>query len=60
MKLASRSAIESESSAKAGSRDSSGKAEEPDLGVKLWLSRSDVRELGRRGVEGREGGLVRV
>ena len=29
MKLASRSAIESESSAKAGSRDSRGKAEEP-------------------------------
>ena len=35
MKLASRSAIESESSAKAGSRDSSRKAEEPDLGVKV-------------------------
>ena len=35
MKLASRSAIESESSAKAGSRDSRGKAEEPDLGVKV-------------------------
>lgn len=34
MKLASKSAIESESSAKAGSRDSSGKTDEPDLGVK--------------------------
>lgn len=35
MKLASRSAIESESSAKAGSRDSRGNAEEPVLGVKV-------------------------
>lgn len=59
IKLASRSAIESESSAKAGSRESRGNAEEPVLGVKVWLSRRDVRELGRRGVEGREGGLLR-
>lgn len=59
MKLASRSAIESDSSAKAGSRDSNGKAKEPVLGVKVWLSRRDVRELGRRGVDGREGGLLR-
>ena len=59
MKLASRSAIESESSAKAGSRESRGNAEEPILGVKVWLSRRDVRELDRRGVEGREGGLLR-
>ncbi len=32
----------------------------PDLEVKVWLSRSEVRELGLRGVEGREGALVRV
>lgn len=58
MKLASKSAIESASSAKAGSKDSSGKAEEvlPPC-AKVWLSRSDVRELGRRGVVGREGVL---
>ena len=35
MKLASRSAMESDSSAKAGSSDSSGKAEAPDVGVKV-------------------------
>ena len=35
MKLASRSAIESESSAKAGSRDSRGKVEVPALGVNV-------------------------
>ena len=35
MKLASRSAIESESSAKAGSRDSRGTVKEPGLGVKV-------------------------
>lgn len=35
MKLASRSAIESESSAKAGSRNSRGEVEEPVLGVKV-------------------------
>lgn len=58
MKLASRSAIESESSANAGSRDSRGKAEAEDApGVKVWLSRREVREEGRSGVEGREGGL---
>lgn len=51
--------MESDSSANAGSRDSSGKVEEPVLGVNVWLSRRDVRELGRSGVEGREGGLVR-
>lgn len=59
MKLASRSAIESESSAKAGSRYSRGLVDEPGLGVKVWLSRSDVRELGRRGVDGRDGGFMR-
>lgn len=60
MKFASRSAIESLNSAKAGSSDSSGKAEvlAPRLpGVKVWLSRREVREDGRRGVEGRDGGL---
>lgn len=56
MKLASRSAIESESSAKDGSSDSSGKTEVPFWGVKVWLSRSEVRELARRGVVG----LLRV
>jgi hypothetical protein len=60
IKFASRSAIESESSANAGSSKSNGKAEVPDLEVKVWLSRSEVRELGLRGVEGREGALVRV
>jgi hypothetical protein len=59
MKLASRSAIESDNSANAGSRHSNGKAEVPALGVNVWLSRRDVRELGRKGVEGREGGLLR-
>lgn len=52
--------MESESSAKAGSSDSRGQAAEPDFGVKVWLSRREVRELGRRGVDGREGGLVRL
>lgn len=60
MKFASKSAIESESSAKAGSSPSSGKADDPCLELKVWLSRRDVRELGRRGVEGREGGWARV
>ena len=59
IKLASKSAIESASSAKAGSRDSRGDVEEPVSGVKVRLSRRDVRELGRRGVEGREGTLLR-
>ena len=60
MKLASKSAMESDNSAKAGSSESSGKAAFPDLGVKDWLSRSEVRELGRKGVEGRDGGFARV
>lgn len=59
MKFASRSAMESESSAKAGSRTSSGKAAVEVPGVNDWLSRREVREEERRGVEGREGGLVR-
>ena len=52
--------MESESSANAGSSASRGKAAFPELGVNVWLSRSEVRELGRRGVEGREGGFTRV
>ena len=60
IKFASKSAIESESSAKAGSRDSRGNAEEVlPPGVNVWLSRSEVREPGRRGVVGREGGRLR-
>ena len=59
MKLASRSAIESENSANAGSRASRGKcdAEVLPLGVSGWLSLSEVREEGRSGVVGREEGL---
>lgn len=58
--LASRSAIESDSSANPGSRDSSGKSDVLSLGWwNPWLSRSEVRELGRRGVVGLEGGWVR-
>lgn len=55
--------MESESSAKAGSRASRGNAElyVPEaLGVKDWELRREVREEGRRGVDGREGGLLRV
>lgn len=60
MKFASRSAIESDSSAKAGSNDSSGKAAEVlPPGVNVWLSLKEVRELGRRGVVGRDGGRLR-
>lgn len=60
MKLASRSAIESDNSAKAGSRESKGKEEDAlPPGVKVWLSRKDVRELERKGVVGREGGRLR-
>ena len=55
--------MESDNSAKAGSRASRGKAElkvpPPDaLGVNDWELRSEVRDEGRRGVDGREGGLV--
>lgn len=60
MKLASRSAMESDSSAKAGSSDSRGKFDLDAPGVKVWLSRREVREEGRSGVEGRDGGLERV
>lgn len=52
--------MESASSANAGSRVSRGKSEDRVLALKLWLSRRDVRELERRGVVGREEGLMRV
>ena len=57
MKLASRSAIESESSAKAGSIVSRGRFDCPPLLVgRLRVLRNDVRELGLKGVVGREAG----
>jgi hypothetical protein len=59
MKLASRSAIESDSSAKAGSSDSKGNSEELLPAVKPWPSLKEVRELGRKGVVGRDDGLLR-
>ncbi len=55
IKLASRSAIESDSSAKAGSKDSSGAFDAPPM-LDLPESRRDDREEGRRGVVGREVG----
>jgi len=48
--------MESDSSAKAGSRASSGKVGCCVPGVKVWEERREVREVGRRGVVGREGG----
>ncbi len=49
--------MESESSAKAGSMVSSGSTEDPPLTVREpWASRKDVRELGLKGVVGREDG----
>jgi len=60
IKFASRSAIESDSSAKAGSRDSRGNSKEMPPAVKPWPSRNDVRELERRGVVGRDERLLRV
>ncbi len=59
MKLASRSAIESDSSAKAGSSDSKGNSEELLPAAKPWPSLREVRELGRKGVVGRDDGLLR-
>ena len=59
MKFASRSAIESDSSANAGSRDSNAKPEEVSPDAKPWPSRKDVRELERRGVVGRDERLLR-
>ena len=56
IKFASRSAIESDSSAKAGSRNCKGNSEE---GLVLPMpadSLKDVREAERNGVVGREGG----
>jgi hypothetical protein len=57
MKLASKSAIESDSSAKAGSKDSKGASEAPATLDFLPDSRRDERDDGRRGVVGRERGL---
>ena len=55
--MASRSARESESSAKAGSIVSSGRVEDPlELALKPRESRKDVRELDLKGVVGREEG----
>jgi len=54
--LASKSAIESDNSAKEGSNASSGSSEAP-LRDALPDSRNEEREDGRRGVVGRESGL---
>ena len=59
MKFASRSAIESESSANAGSNICIGEEDKPWGLLWPWLSRRDVREPGRRGVVGREEGAGR-
>ncbi len=57
MKFASRSAIESESSAKAGSIVSSGEVEDPPKIARMPRpSWKEVRELGLKGVVGREEG----
>ena len=56
MKLASKSAIESDSSAKAGSNESSGTADAPPM-LAFADSRKDDLEEGRRGVVGRDSGL---
>ena len=55
MKLASKSAIESDNSAKEGSKASRGSSEAP-LREALPDSRREEREEGRRGVVGRESG----
>lgn len=55
MKLASRSAIESDNSAKAGSNDSSGVSETPPV-LALPDSRRDDLDDGRKGVVGRDVG----
>jgi hypothetical protein len=56
MKFASRSAMLSLSSAKAGSREARGSEELPESGPEgvVWEARREVREGGRRGVVGRE------
>lgn len=56
MKLASKSAIESDNSAKAGSKDSRGVSDAPPT-LAFPDSRSDDLEDGRKGVVGREIGL---
>ena len=56
MKLASRSAIESDNSAKAGSKASRGASDAPPI-LALPDSRREEREEGRSGVVGRERGL---
>jgi len=56
MKLASKSAIESDSSAKTGSNASKGASDAPAT-LDLPDSRREEREDGRRGVVGREMGL---
>lgn len=56
MKLASRSAIESDSSANAGSKASRGASVAP-LRLAFPDSRNEDLEEGRRGVVGRERGL---
>lgn len=56
MKFASRSAMLSESSAKAGSKEESGEEVLYGLGVE-GPERREVRDEGRSGVVGREGGL---
>ena len=60
IKFASRSAIESDSSAKAGSKLSRGNSDEVPAVAELWPSRKEVRELERRGVVGRDDRLLRV
>ena len=49
----------SESSAKAGSRPSSGELWEAEGWAEVWEMRREEREVGRRGVVGREGGWER-
>jgi len=56
IKLASKSAIESDSSAKAGSKLSRGSSDAPPV-LDLPDSRRDDLEEGRKGVVGRETGL---
>ena len=56
MKLASKSAIESDNSAKAGSKDSRGASDAPPR-LTFPDSRSDDLEDGRKGVVGRDIGL---
>ena len=56
MKLASRSAIESDNSAKAGSNASRGASDGPPI-LALPDSRREEREEGRSGVVGRDRGL---